>query len=96
MIRLYNPDCFTYIQCGSKNNSGTAKDFRHENKEVACPAVPDQEPRCLVFLMDLYLTKLPKYAFEKDVLYLHPKRATPSDSSALWYNNVPVGKNTLG
>lgn len=48
-----------------------------------------------MYLLDLYLTKLPPYAFDKDVLYLRPKRATPQNPSMPWYDNVPVGKNTL-
>ena len=94
-IRSSNPDCITYFECGSKNNSGTLKDFRYENKEVPCPALPDERPKCLVFLMDLYLSKLPKYGFEQDILYLRPKRTTPHDPDATWYENVPVGKNSL-
>ena len=90
-----NPDCYTYIERGSKNNSGTSKSFRFENKEVPCPAIPEQQPRCLVFLLDLYLAKLPTYAFEHNVLYLRPKPNTPSDPSTPWYENAPVGKNTL-
>ena len=69
------------IERGSKTNSGSAKNFCYENK-VPCPAIPQQQPRCLVFLMDLYWTKLPKFAFEHDVLYLRPKRTTPSDPNA--------------
>lgn len=93
--RSSEPDCVTYIEFGSKNNSGRLKDFRYENKEVPCPAIPEERPRCLVFLIDLYLSKLPKYAFEQDIFYLRPKRVTPSDPAAAWYENVPVGKNTL-
>ena len=78
-----------------KNNSGTLKDFRYENKEVPCPALPDERPNCLVFLMDLYVSKLLKYGFEQDILYLRPKRTTPHDPDAAWYENVPVGKNSL-
>lgn len=85
----------TYSERGSKNNNGTSKSFRYENKEVPCPAIPDEQPRCLVFLMDIYLSKLPPYAFEHDVLYLRPKRTVPSDPTSPWYDNIPVGKNTL-
>ena len=81
------------MECGSKNNSGTLKDFRYENKEVPCPALPDERPKCLVFLMNLYLSKLPKYGF--DILYFRPKRTTPHDPDAAWYENAPVGKNSL-
>ena len=38
---------------------------------------------------------LPKYAFENDVLYLWPKIKWPSDPDAPWFEEKPVGKNTL-
>ena len=52
-------------------------------------------PKCLVFLFNLYMKKLPKYAFDNDILYLPPKATAPSDPEAPWYDEVPVGKNTL-
>ena len=50
-VRSYNPDCLTYIEHGSKNYSARAKDLHYENKEVPCPAIPEERPKCLVFLM---------------------------------------------
>ena len=45
--------------------------------------------------MDLYLSKLPKFAFDEDILYLHPKRKAPSDPNEAWFDNAAVGKNKL-
>ena len=64
-------------------------------RNVPCPAVPSLIPRCLVYLMDLYMSKLPQYAFQKDVFFLRPKKKTPGDTGEAWYENVAVGKNTL-
>ena len=79
-IHSSNPNCITYFECG------TLKDLRYENKEVPCPALPDKQPtytcKCLVFLMDLYLSKLPKYM--ADILYCRPKCTTPHDPDAAW------------
>ena len=36
-----------------------------------------------------------KYAFDNDILYLRPKVKAPSDPEAPWYDEAPVGKNTL-
>ena len=55
--------------------------------------IPEQAPRSLAFLLDLYLSKLPLFAFEKDVLYCHPRKC--SNSSVSWYEGAPVGKNKL-
>ena len=68
--------------------------MKFDNKCVPCYAVPEESPRCLVYLLDLYLDKLPLAAFEKDVLYCRPKKC--SASSNTWYEIVPVGKNKLG
>ena len=38
---------------------------------------------------------LPKYAFENDVLYLQPKIKCPSNPDAPWFEEKPVGRNTL-
>ena len=66
-----------------------------ENKRVKCYVIPENIPKCLVFLLNLYMKHLPKYAFENDVLYLQPKLKCPGDSDMLWYEEKPVGKNTL-
>ena len=64
-------------------------------KEVPCLAIPEERPKCLVFLMDLYLAKLPPFAFENNIVYLRPKRTTLQAPESPWYDNIPVGKNTL-
>ena len=62
---------------------------------MPCYAVPEMIPRCLVFLLDFYLSKLPPYAFTEDVLYCRPKAKGPVDDASPWYEAVPVGKNKL-
>ena len=62
---------------------------------MACPAISEERPKCLVVLMDFYQSKLPPFAFENTILYLRPKRTTLQDPNASWYDNVPIGKNTL-
>ncbi len=66
--------------------------LRIENKIVE---IHENEPRCLVFLLDHYLAKLPKYALDADVFYLRPKLKTPSCPDEPWYDSVPIGKNKL-
>ena len=48
-----------------------------------------------MYLLDLYLSKLPQEAFANDIFYLHPLEKTPSDLNVPWYSAVSVGKNTL-
>ena len=57
--------------------------------------MPENQPRCLVFILDLYLSKLPLYAFQTDTFYFRPKAKTPSNLNQAWYDSVPVGKNKL-
>ena len=57
--------------------------------------MPENGQKCLVFLLDLYLSKLPTFAFEKDFLYLRPKCSKPFHCVAAWYDKIPVEKNTL-
>ena len=83
-ICSYSPDCIT-VEHGSKNYGGQVKDLRFENKEVRCPAAPENRPKYLVFLKDLYLAKLSKFVFEKNILYLRPKCTTQSYSEEAWY-----------
>ena len=42
-----------------------------------------------------YLSKLPAVAFQKDIFYMKPKAAPLADADSLWYEGVPVGKETL-
>ena len=49
----------------------------------------------MVYLLDLYFSKLPEYALVKDILYSRHKVIVPSSTSEPWYDCVPVGYNTL-
>ena len=48
--------------------------------------------RCHVKLLDLYFKKLPHDAKGKDVFYLRPLSATPSDLSQPWFMSTSVVK----
>jgi len=95
-VRTRDPDCFTYIEHGSKNRSGGLAQLHLENKCVPCYAVPENIPECLVFLLNFYLSKLPEFAFKEDILYCRAKQKAPADDESPWYDPVPVGKNKLG
>ena len=91
--RKYNPEHYVYIENGSKNNSGA--NVRVENKVVPVYANLESGQRCLVPLLDNYISKLPPVAFEKDAFYMRPKPVAPSDATSPWYDAVPVGKESL-
>ena len=69
--------------------------LRVKNKSVSIFAVPEAGNRCHVFLLDLYITKLPKQAFEQDVFYLQPLSKGSNKPGQPWFTTKPVGKNTL-
>ena len=71
------------------------KELNVDNKVVPIYACPAAGERCLVYLLDLYLSKLPSIAFEKDVLYWKPKNDIPKSSKEPWYHCQPVGKHKL-
>ena len=62
---------------------------------MLCPALLENVPKCLVFLIDEYLRRLPKYGFEKDILYLRPKPKVTADPEEARYENAAIGRNTL-
>ena len=70
LIRSSKPDCYTYVENGSKNKSGVNP--REKNKIVPVYANPSARPRCLVYLLDKYFSKFPPKAKDLDVLYLRP------------------------
>ena len=88
--RSFDPNCYTYIENGSKNYSGVNA---AENKVVSVYSAPDAQPRCLVFLLDKYFEKFPPNCRGLDVFYLRPKASY--SSSTVWYDCVPVGVQKL-
>lgn len=59
-VRKHDPGCFMYIEHGLKNRAGGIAQLRLENKRMPCYAVSENNPECLVYLLDLYLSKLPE------------------------------------
>lgn len=94
--RHYNPDMYKYIETGSKNRSGGIAQLHLKNKIVPIYAVPENRPRCLVFLLDLYFSKFPPESSNiQDVFYLRPKVKPPGASDQPWFDAMPIGKNKL-
>ena len=83
LVRSYNPDCYTYVENGSKNRSGA--NLRVTNKVVPVYALPKDRPRCLVYLLDTYLNKLPAGGADLEAFYLQPLKTTPKNANEPWY-----------
>ena len=55
-------------------------------------AHPQPHPRCLVYLLGSYISKLPFWAKANDVFYARPVKIPPENASELWYQSAPVSK----
>ena len=93
--RLFNPDRYIYREKSSKNKQGGLKQLRIEHKVVTIMANKAVGNRCPVFLLDLYISKLPHQAKEMDLFYCRPCPTVPKKPEDPWYISVTVGKNTL-
>ena len=93
--RLRDPDHYIYHENVSKTNDGSFKKLRLKRKVVPIYACPDIGERCPVKILDTYLSKLPRKAFECDLFYLRPLSQVPTDPSSPWYAAAPVGRDTL-
>ena len=80
-----------YVENGSKNCSRTSTHIT--NKVVPMYAHPESHPRCLVYLLDTYLEKLPASAREKDIFYCRPAKIP--NHSGVCYECAAVGKEKL-
>ena len=86
---------YTYTEHGSKNRSGGFKQFHLDNKIVQQFENPEAGSRDHVRILDLYFTKVPRDALEKDNLYVRPLESVPRDPQKPWFTSVPMEKNKL-
>lgn len=69
--------------------------MRVENKVVPSYAVPEAGERCHVALLDLYFSKVPPDALQKDNFYLCPLQRKPEDPNAPRFMSVQIRINTI-
>ena len=48
-----------------------------------------------MYLLDLYISKLPEEAKKQDLVYVRTLENQPHDPSKPWYSAVPIGNHTL-
>ena len=88
-------DCVEYSEHGSKNRPGGRHQLNLHNKTVVQYARPELGERCHVYLLQLYLSKLPESAFQRDIFYMKARTCIPDSPSDPWFTDIPVGHNTL-
>ena len=67
IVRHHNPAHYVYTENGSKNHSGSFNQLHVESKSVPVLACAEAGVHCHVAILDKYISKLPPFAFEKDV-----------------------------
>ena len=82
-----------YTEYGSKNRNGGFYQLGVENKCVPIYRNREAGERCLVYLLDLYISKIPDEAKEADLFYCRPLQMFAE--SNCWYSRKPRGKHTL-
>ena len=87
--------CVEYTEHGSKNRPGGRHQLNLNNKTVVQYAQPQLGDRCHVFLLELYISKLPVSALEHNLFYMKPRARIPDSASDPWYTAQPMGHNTL-
>ena len=92
--RRRQPDHYIYNENVLKNRNGSFKQLHVKSKTVPVYACPQAGVKCPVYLLDLYISKLPPKAVENDIFYVRPLDV-PDNPSAPWYSVTPVGKHTL-
>ena len=84
-----------YTEHGSRNHPGGTHQLNENNKVVTQFAKPELGDKCHVFLLELYLSKLPDRAFQGDIFYIKPKPRVPDSPADPWFMNIAIGHNTL-
>ena len=93
--RRTQPDHYTYSENVSKNRNGSFKQLHIKNKTVPIFVCTEAGDRCPVYLIDLYISKLPQKAVKSDLFYVRPLHIISFDPWSPWYSAVPLGKHTL-
>lgn len=88
---MKSPDRYEYVENSSKNRKGGISELRLEHKNVSSFADTEAGVRCHVFILDLYIQKLPQEAHDKDLFYCRPLPNKPADEEKPWYSAVPIG-----
>ena len=88
-------DIVEYTEHGSKNRPGGRHQLNLDNKTVVQYAAPELCERCHVYLLRLYISKLPESAIKGDIFYMKPRDKLPASASDPWYSNRPMGHNIL-
>ena len=94
-LSLLDVKILMYTENGSKNRSGGLYQLKVENKCVPLMANAQLGTRCHVYLIDLYISKLPEKAREMDCFYMKPLGDHVVTTTKPWFSAQPYGENKL-
>jgi hypothetical protein len=89
---------YVYTENASKNRAGGVAQLRVKNKRVQICENPEAGDRCHCKILDLYISRLPAEAKEKDIFYVRPMEKVnkmPTYERSIWYYSIPIGRNKL-
>ena len=94
MQRFDSPPRYEYTELVSKNHIGGLASYRLKNMVV--PVFQDESlgNHCHVYVLNLYLLKIPPSARAQDVFYLRPKPVSMDDDKP-WYSSQQLGRNRI-
>jgi len=95
VVRCTDPLRYIYTENASKNRPGGMAQMRVKNKIVPILAVQESGTRCHVYVLDLYMKKLPAEAFSLNNFYVQPCPRVPNGPTKPWFSANPIGKNSL-
>ena len=96
LSRHTDPLRYEYTENAATDQVGRQQNrLRVNSKAVKLLADPEAGTKCHVYVLDLYLSKLPPQAFTDDNFYVKPVSVLPEDRKLPWFLSVPVGINSL-
>ena len=69
--------------------------MRVEHKVVTIITNPSVKKKCSVLLLDLYVSRLPQEAEDKNLFYCRPLQKIMKSSTEPWYSATLIGRNML-
>ena len=82
---------FASLKRKSQNKSSLRHSSTEASRTVTIDADTEKGNRCHVYILDIYLQKLPREAIDTDIFYHQPSL----DPRKQWFYSNPVGRNTL-
>ena len=95
VVRHDNPNKYEYTEHVSKTRNGTFKKLHIQSKVISLYRCPEAGNRCPVFVLDLYITKLPPEVTTQDIFFFRPLEKAPTESTSVVFREPASWKEYL-